>query len=73
MNYQAKFNPGTWLRNRNTNEEGFVKRTYGAGHVVMYEMRLPNKGGDDYIADWNEKFLELASSELKKTATGPLN
>jgi hypothetical protein len=69
MSYGAKFCPGMWLRNRNTQEEGFVIRSYRAGDDVMYKMSLPNKRGEDYISDWNEKLLGLADSQAK-AATG---
>jgi hypothetical protein len=65
MNYEARFCPGTWLRNRNTKEEGFVIRSYRLGEAMMYKMSLPNKRGADYISDWNEKLLELADSQAK--------
>jgi hypothetical protein len=68
MDHHAKFYPGTWLRNRNTHEEGFVKRAYGVGNVVMYEMSLPNKRGVHYVSDWNEKVLELAHSKARAAA-----
>jgi hypothetical protein len=42
MNPHAKFSIGALLYNRDTKEDGLVKRVYQVGGVVMYEVATPN-------------------------------
>jgi hypothetical protein len=66
MGVQAKFNIGVLLHNRNTNEDGWVKRVYEIGGAVMYEVSVPATTPPiHYISDWGESSLELSSNKLK--------
>ena len=63
MGVQAKFSIGVLLHNRNTNENGLVKRVYEIGGAVMYEVSVPAATRPiHYTSDWEESFLEPASN-----------
>src|SRR5580692_7344441 len=64
MTADAKFRKGELLHNRNTNEDGLVKRVYEFGDVFMYEVAVPvirdSWANSYYISDWAESTLELS-------------
>jgi hypothetical protein len=60
MNAHAKFNIGALLHNRNTNEDGLVKRVYEVGGAVMYEVLVPASPITYNISDWGEAPLEAS-------------
>jgi hypothetical protein len=60
MDAHAKFNIGVILHNRNTNEDGLVKRVYEVGGAVMYEVLIPASPLTYNISDWGETPLELS-------------
>jgi hypothetical protein len=63
MGVQAKFSIGVLVHNRNTNEDGLVKRVYEVGGAVMYEVSVPATTRPiHYTSDWEESFLELSSN-----------
>jgi hypothetical protein len=64
MGVQAKFNIGVLLHNRNTNEDGWVKRVYEVGGTVMYEVSLPAVFYTHNTSDWVESPLELSDKRL---------
>ena len=65
MGVQAKFSIGVSLHNRNTNEDGWVKRVYEIGGAVMYEVSVPASTPPiHYTSDWGESSLELSSKQL---------
>ncbi len=63
MNAQAKFNIGVLLHNRNTNEDGLVKRVYEVGGAVMYEVSVPATPLRYNTSDWDESPLELSNNK----------
>jgi hypothetical protein len=68
MDAHAKFNVGVLLHNRNTNEDGLVKRVYEVGGAVMYEVSIPATPLTYNISDWGESPLELSNN--KQMASG---
>ena len=64
MNAHAKFNIGVLLHNRNTNEDGLVRRVYEVGGAVMYEVSIPATLFTHNTSDWGESPLELSSNKL---------
>jgi hypothetical protein len=68
-----KFRKGELLHNRNTDEDGLVKRVYQSGEVFMYEVAVPvirdTWAGGHYVSDWNESVLEL-SRNAKLNSSG---
>jgi hypothetical protein len=61
MDAHAKFNIGALLHNRNTNEDGWVRRVYRVGGAVMYEVSVPATPLMYNTSDWDESPLELAN------------
>jgi hypothetical protein len=61
INSQAKFSIGTILHNRNTKEDGLVKRVYQVGGSMMYEVSVPATPNTYYVSDWGESALELSN------------
>jgi hypothetical protein len=65
MSVHAKFSIGVLVHNRNTNEDGLVKRVYEVGGAVMYEVSVPATTPPiHYTSDWGESSLELSSNKL---------
>jgi hypothetical protein len=61
MSVHAKFSIGVLVHNRNTNEDGLVKRVYEVGGAVMYEVSVPATTPPiHYTSDWGESSLELS-------------
>jgi hypothetical protein len=68
-----KFRRGELLHNRNTDEDGLVKRVYQVGEIFMYEVAVPvirdSWAGSHYVSDWAEGALEL-SRNVKLNSSG---
>ena len=64
MNARAKFNIGVLLHNRNTNEDGLVRRVYEVGGAVMYEVLIPATPLTYNLSDWGESPVELSNNKL---------
>jgi hypothetical protein len=59
----ARFRIGALLRNRDTKEDGLVKRIYKvSGGVVMYEVSVRAVKDSHYISDWAEGALDLSTN-----------
>jgi len=71
MNAHAKFNVGVLLHNRNTNEDGLVKRVYEVGGAVMYEVSIPATPLTYNISDWGESPLEPSSNKPMASGRPP--
>ena len=75
MTADAKFRKGELLHNRNTNEDGLVKRVYEFGDVFMYEVAVPvvrdSWANSFYISDWAENRLELSRNDRLKSSDKP--
>jgi hypothetical protein len=71
MDAQAKFNIGVLLHNRNTNEDGLVKRVYEVGGAVMYEVLIPATPLTYNISDWGESPVELSNNKLLMSSGRP--
>jgi hypothetical protein len=59
--------------NRNTKEDGVIRRAYQSKGATMYEVAVP-QGGDSwaggyYISDWAEDVLQLSSNERLRSST----
>ena len=59
--------------NRNTKEDGAVRRIYETNGVTMYEVAVPQQAdswaGGYYISDWVEDILQLSNNERLKSST----
>src|SRR5216684_8446111 len=65
-----KFKHGNLVYNRNTKEDGGVRRVYETNGAIMYEVAVP-KHGDAwaegfYISDWAEDVLQISNNERLK-------
>jgi hypothetical protein len=58
--------------NRNTNEDGIIRRIYETSGVAMYEVAVPQKRdtwtGGYYISDWAAGVLQVSNNELLKSS-----
>jgi len=71
MNAQAKFSIGVLLHNRNTKEDGLVKRVYQVGGSAMYEVSIPATPDTYYTSDWGESALEVSKNKPLKSLDKP--
>jgi len=71
MDVQAKFSIGVLRRNRNTKEDGLVKRVYQVGGSVMYEVSVPATPDTYYTSDWAESALQLSTNMTLKSRNKP--
>jgi len=76
MTAHAKFRMGELLHNRNTNEDGLVKRVYQVGGGgIMYQVAVPvvrdTWAGNHYVSDWAESVLELSQNACLKSSDTP--
>jgi hypothetical protein len=59
--------------NRNTKEDGAIRRAYESNGAAMYEVAVPQLGdswaGGYYISDWAEDVLRLSSNERLWSST----
>ena len=59
--------------NRNTKEDGVIRRAYQSKGATMYEVAVPQRGdswaGGYYISDWAEDVLRLSSNERLRSST----
>ena len=68
-NFQLK----DFVYNRNTKEDGTIRRVYETNGVAMYEVAVPQKrdtwAAGYYISDWAKDVLQLSNNELLKSST----
>ena len=72
----ANFGIGVQVHNRNTKEDGLVRRcTKGTQSEIMYEVTVPagpdTWAGLHYVSDWTEGNLSLSDSATLKTVNRP--
>ena len=69
----GKFYVRNLLFNRNTKEDGIVRRVYELNGAVMYEVFVPAKADSwasgCYISDWAEDVLQASNNPRLKSAT----
>jgi len=67
------FQRGDLLYNRNTKEDGIIRRAYESNYAAMNEVAVPQMGdswvGGYYISDWAEDVLRLSSNERLWSST----
>ena len=58
--------------NRNTKEDGTIRRVYETNGAAMYEVAVPQQGdswrGGYFISDWAEDVLQLSNNEPLKSS-----
>ncbi len=61
------FEYGDFVYNRNTKEDGVIRRAYESNCTAMYEVAVPLRGdswaGGYYISDWAEDVLQISSND----------
>ena len=66
------FQLGDLVYNRNTKEDGAIRRIYETSGVAMYEVAVPQNRdswtGGYYISDWAEDVLQLSTNEPLKSS-----
>jgi hypothetical protein len=59
--------------NRNTKEDGAIRRVYETNGAAMYEVAVPKMGdswaGGYYISDWAGDVLQLSNNERLKSSS----
>jgi hypothetical protein len=67
-----KFTLTDLVYNRNTKEDGTIRRIYETNGVAMYEVAVPQNRdswtGGYYISDWAEDVLQLSTNEPLKSS-----
>ena len=67
----GKFRHRELVYNRNTKEDGAVRRVYEMNGVTMYEVAVPIQAdawaAGHYISDWAEDVLRLSNNERLKS------
>ena len=68
----TKFQLGDLVYNRDTREDGLIRRVYERNGATMYEVALPrmkDSWGRGYcISDWAENVLQPSSNERLKSS-----
>jgi hypothetical protein len=68
-----KFQSGNLLYNRNTKEDGAVRRVYENCSAIMYEVAVPKDGASwaagFLISDWAENVLQPSANLPLKSST----
>jgi hypothetical protein len=58
--------------NRNTKEDGTIRRVYETNGVAMYEVAVPQRratwAAGYYLSDWAEDVLQVSDNELLKSS-----
>lgn len=69
---EENFQPGVLVYNRNTKEDGTIRRIYETNGVAMYEVAVPQSHdswtGGFYVSDWAEDVLEHSTNEPSKAS-----
>jgi hypothetical protein len=65
------FQLGDLVYNRNTKEDGTIRRAYTTNGVAMYKVTVPSSG-DSWVdgfntSDWDADVLQLSSNERLKS------
>ncbi len=59
--------------NRNTKEDGVIRRAYNSNGARMYEVAVPQRGdswtGGYYISDWAKDVLQPLTNALLKSSS----
>jgi hypothetical protein len=67
---KEKFKLKDFVYNRNTKEDGTIRKIYETNGVAMYEVAVPQNRdswtGGYYISDWAEDVLQLSNNEPLK-------
>jgi len=67
------FQQGDLVYNRNTKEDGAIRRAYNSNGARVYEVAVPQKGdswaGGYYVSDWAEDVLQLSTNERLRSST----
>jgi hypothetical protein len=76
MTAPGKFDIGVQVHNRNTKEDGVIRRVYQADSgETMYEVAVPSGPltweGIHYVSDWAESNLKLSDNATLKTVDKP--
>ena len=70
---KENFQLGVLVYNRNTEEDGTIRRIYETNGVAMYEVAVPQQrdtwATGYYISDWAEHVLQLSDNERLKSST----
>jgi len=68
----AKFQLRDLVYNRDTREDGLIRRVYERNGATMYEVAVPQMkdswGRGYYISDWDENVLQLSNNEGLKSS-----
>ena len=69
---KEKFKLTDLVYNRDTKEDGTVRRVYETNGVAMYEVAVPQNcdswTGEYYISDWAEDVLQPSTNEPLKAS-----
>ena len=69
----GKFQPRDLVYNRNTTEDGAIRKVYETHGATMYEVAVPMHGdawaSGFCISDWAEDTLQLSDNARLKSAT----
>ena len=69
----GKFQHRDLVYNRNTKEDGVIRRAYNSKGGPMYEVAVPQRGDSwargYYISDWTEDILQPSINERLKAST----
>jgi hypothetical protein len=67
-----KFELRDLVYNRDTKEDGFIRRAYETNGAATYEVAVPLKrdtwGGGYSISDWDESVLQPSNNERLKSS-----
>ncbi|MGA3055924.1 MAG: hypothetical protein ABSD63_17090 [Candidatus Korobacteraceae bacterium] len=64
-----RFSTGSLVRNKKTNEDAKVLKTYVANNIAMYEVAVPRDSmgwelGTDRVAHWEDGDLEVSQNKF---------
>jgi hypothetical protein len=69
----AKFQSRNLVYNRNTKEDGAIRKAYETNGAMMYEVAVPKKGDSwasgFYVSDWREDVLQSSNNLSLKSST----
>ncbi len=73
---KENFQLGDLVYNRNTKEDGTIKRKYETNSVAMYEVAVPQNRdswtGGYCLSDWAEDVLQLSTNEPLRASKAAL-
>jgi hypothetical protein len=69
----GKFQPRNLAYNRNTKEDGAIRKVYEKNGAMMYEVAVPKRrdmwAGGYYVSDWAEDVLQPSNNLRLKSST----